>query len=155
MWTKMLVPTVNSRSCTGQSTVDRKLRNNATVYAWDSSDRLSKKGNKAEKGQDVRYILDSSGRQAFIAPGTVVLHVISLFGGLWLVVVRHGSTIRDDNIHFRSIVGSTTGIFYLSHNIHALDNMTKHDVFSVQVRSILAGDEELASIRSGPSVRHG
>lgn len=48
-------------------------------------------------------------------------------------------------------IGNVT---YLSNNVHSLDDFSKHHVFSIKPTGLDAGNEELAAVGVGTSVRH-
>ena len=66
----------------------------------------------------------------------------------------HLSTLGNNDIGDGPVISIGPGVFNHLDNVHALDHLTKHDVFVVQVRGWHSGDEELAAIGVRPGVGH-
>ena len=64
------------------------------------------------------------------------------------------STIRNHHIHQRLIPIILLHSLDLTHHIHSLHHLAKHDMLSVQMRSSDGGDKELRSVCSRSCVCH-
>lgn len=66
----------------------------------------------------------------------------------------HLATLGNHNIQVRHVLAaiSSLGVLHLPDNIHAVNNLTKHDVLTVQERGRDGGDEELRAVGVGAGV---
>ena len=69
---------------------------------------------------------------------------------LWLEIGWHFPTVGNGDLNIWTIVRPAAGVFNLSYNIHTIDDMTKHDMFTIEVWSVSSSDEELASVCPRP-----
>lgn len=59
------------------------------------------------------------------------------------------SCLCNLDILLRSVSGIGLGALNLLHNVHALQNLAKHDMSSIEPRCRCSGDEKLAAVGVG------
>lgn len=60
----------------------------------------------------------------------------------------HLAALGNDNIQVGHVLATVAGLrgLHLAHDVHAVDDLAKHDVFAVEKRRGLCGDEELGAV---------
>ena len=64
------------------------------------------------------------------------------------------TTVGDDD-RLGGPAGAGSDLLYLLDDVHPLDDLSEHDVLSVEPLRLRRADEELRSVGSGTGVRHG
>lgn len=59
----------------------------------------------------------------------------------------HLAALRDSHILYRLVRDIGPDVFNFSHNIHAVNDLPKYNVFVIEMWQWHSGDEELAAIR--------
>lgn len=83
-----------------------------------------------------------------------VLRVESTSSGQLLQPVSHFAALRYHNSQLRLAICSHRHVLNLSHREEAVDDFAEDDVLVIEPIALIAGDEELASIRVRPTVGH-
>lgn len=65
------------------------------------------------------------------------------------------TTIDDLHLRLRLVTSAGGSALDLTDKIHAIENLTEHNVFAVQPAGLHSGDEELGAVGVGTSVSHG
>ena len=81
--------------------------------------------------------------------GAIIAVDTKIFSRLYLTTVSDGDSLQ------RSVIAVSLQCLYVSDYSHALDNLAKHNMFPIKMRSVDSGDEELRSIGVGTSISHG
>jgi hypothetical protein len=91
-----------------------------------------------------RYDVALDDKAMYLPPRDQTQGMRSTFGEStvhWL----HFSTLSNYHVLIRLVAGGT-GVLNLVHDVHAVNDLTKHDVFVVEKWGWHSGDEELAAV---------